>query len=342
MSPRRPGAGGRLQRVLALVPYIAAHPGVTIAELATRFQVPEAELEHDLELLPFCGLPPYSPDRLIDVEIYDGQVWIRFAEYFERPLRLSAGEGLALVAACHALLAVPGSERDGPLASAATKLEAAVGSGAGVSVDVTGGPFLEALRDAAHEHRRVEVDYYSFGRDALTTRRIDPWSVFHAFGQWYVAAYCHAAGEERLFRVDRVRALRPTDERFEPPPGADVAERRDVYHPRPDDPRVELTLAASAEWVVDTYPTERADRRADGTFHVVLTVSEQAWLERLLLRLGPDATVLGPPELVGTAEATASRLLGRYETDGPVETRDDAAARRVPDGSACEDGPDPR
>ena len=63
----RPLVGPRLQRVLALVPWILAHPGVTLAELATRFEVSERELERDLELLPMCGLPPYTADRLIDV-----------------------------------------------------------------------------------------------------------------------------------------------------------------------------------------------------------------------------------------------------------------------------------
>ena len=56
----RPLVGPRLQRVLALVPWILAHPGVTLAELATRFEVSERELERDLELLPMCGLPPLS------------------------------------------------------------------------------------------------------------------------------------------------------------------------------------------------------------------------------------------------------------------------------------------
>jgi proteasome accessory factor C len=106
MSPR-PLVGPRLQRVLALVPWILSHPRVTLTELAARFEVSERELERDLELLPMCGLPPYTADRLIDVSVIDGEVEIRLAEYFERPLRLTPAEGLALLAAGGALLAVP-------------------------------------------------------------------------------------------------------------------------------------------------------------------------------------------------------------------------------------------
>ena len=49
-----------------------------------------------------------------------------------------------------------------------------------------------------------------------TTRVIDPWRVFHAFGTWYVAGWCHRAEGERLFRVDRVRAVRATGDHFDP------------------------------------------------------------------------------------------------------------------------------
>ena len=41
MSPR-PESGARLQRVLALEPWILAHPGVTLRELAARFETDES------------------------------------------------------------------------------------------------------------------------------------------------------------------------------------------------------------------------------------------------------------------------------------------------------------
>src|SRR5205814_6386914 len=141
----RPLVGPRLQRVLALVPWILAHPGVTIAELAERFEVSEAELERDLELLPLCGLPPYTADRLIDVWVVDGAVEIRLAEYFERPLRLTPAEGLALLAAGRALLSVPGSDVDGPLATALAKLDDALGAPGALAVDVGTSDQLERL-----------------------------------------------------------------------------------------------------------------------------------------------------------------------------------------------------
>jgi len=314
MSPR-PLPGPRLRRVLALVPWIADHPGADLRDVAARFDVGERELEHDLELLPLCGLPPYTPDRMIEVELVDGHVWIRFAEYFGRPLRLTAEEGLALLAGGRALLAVPGSDTDGTLATALEKLADALGTGDGLAVEVGEPPHLDALRQAAATGARVEIDYYSFGRDALTTRRIDPYAVFHAYGHWYADAWCHLVDADRLFRVDRIRAVRATGESFEPRSGGATGVSESVFHPSPDDPRATLELTPDAGWVVESYPCEEVEERPDGSWRVVLAISERAWLERLLLRLGPDARVVAPPELRPAAAEAAGRLLGRYRDD---------------------------
>ena len=308
----RPLVGPRLRRVLALVPWILTHPGATLTELAERFEVSEAELERDLELLPMCGLPPYTADRLIDVSVIDGTVEIRLAEYFERPLRLSPAEGFALLAAGRALLAVPGSDATGPLATALDKLDGVLGARGGLAIEFGAGEHLEQLQEAAAASERVEIDYYSFARDEMTTREIDPWRVFHAFGSWYVAAWCHRADAERLFRVDRVRAVRATGEHFDPA-SRRVDDALDlVYSPNADDPRVTLWLAPSAQWVIESHPHESVTALAGGSSRIVLAVSEMAWLERLLLALGPDARVEAPPELVSLGANAARRLRGRY------------------------------
>ena len=308
MSPR-PVAGTEVQRILAIVPWIVAHPGASKQEIATRFGMTAAQLDDDLALVLMIGVPPYSPGDYLDVDDDGEFVTIRLADQFSRPLRLTPAEGLALLAAGRALLAVPGSDPEGPLATALTKLEQALDLPE-VAVAVSEPAFLEQIRAAAARGERVEIDYWSAGRDELTTRRIDPAVAFYAMGEWYVSAYCHRAEDERMFRVDRVRALRATGEHFEPTSTDD--EIAEVFHPRADDPRVTLELAPSAAWVAEAYPAESTTTRADGTIEVVLAVSEQAWLERLLVRLGPEARVIGPPSARAAGADAARRVLARY------------------------------
>ncbi len=109
-------ADARLRRILAVVPWVVAEDGPTLAEVCARFGYSsEAELQSDLNLLFVCGVPPYTPDALIEVDVADGRVWIRYADWFARPLRLTAAEALTLVAASAALLGSGGAgDLDGP------------------------------------------------------------------------------------------------------------------------------------------------------------------------------------------------------------------------------------
>jgi proteasome accessory factor C len=308
----RPVAGAEIQRILAIVPWIVAHPGAAKSDVAKRFGMTPEQLDDDLALVLMIGVPPYSPGDYLDVDDDGEFVTIRLADQFSRPLRLTPAEGLALLAAGRALLAVPGSDPDGPLATALAKLERALDL---PEVGVAFGEprYLEAVRDAAARGERVEIDYWSAGRDELTTRRIDPAVAFFAMGEWYLSAYCHRAEAERMFRVDRIRGLRPTGEHFDASPGDE--EITDVFHPRADDPRVTLELAPSAAWVAEAYPAESTTSRPDGSIEVVLAVSEPTWLDRLLVRLGPEARVVAPETARHAGADAARRVLARY-TEG--------------------------
>jgi proteasome accessory factor C len=304
----RPVAGAEVQRILAIVPWIVANPGASKEEIATRFGMTLEQLDEDLLLVLMIGVPPYSPGDYLDVDDDGEFVTIRLADQFSRPLRLTPAEGLALLAAGRTLLAVPGSDPEGPLATALTKLERALDL-PNVIVQVGEPVYLEAVRDAVARGERVEIDYWSAGRDDLTTRRIDPALAFFAMGEWYVSAYCHRANGERMFRIDRIRALRTTGELFEVGSNDEIA---DVFTPAADDPRVTLELEPSAAWVADAYPCESTTTRADGTLEVVLAVSEPAWLERLLVRLGPEARVIQPHSARSAGAEAARRVLARY------------------------------
>jgi proteasome accessory factor C len=304
----RTDAPPQLARVLAMIPWLVSHRGAPKREIAERFRISLAELEADLALIMMIGVPPYSPGDYINVS-YDGDtvdVWL--APYFTRPLQLTPSEGLALLAGGRALLAVDGSDPAGPLATAVAKLEVALGVGE-VVVDLAHPPHLGELRAAARAGHTVEIDYWSGGRDELTTRRIDPGPPFFALGEWYTDAYCHLREGTRMFRVDRIRALRPTDATFAPAPGPSSTT---VFHPRPDDPRVTLDLPPTAAWVAETAPVESVEDLPDGGQRVVVAVSERAWLERTLLHAGPDSRVLAPPEWRDTGRVAARRVLDRY------------------------------
>jgi proteasome accessory factor C len=121
-----------------------------------------------------------------------------------------------------------------------------------------------------------------------------------------------------MFRVDRLRAVRPTGAHFDPPDdNADEPGTSAVFNPRPDDPIVTLRLQPSAAWVPESVPTAAVREHDDGTLDVDLVVSEEAFLERLLLRLGPEAEVIAPDARRDAAGAAARRVLARYREPAP-------------------------
>jgi proteasome accessory factor C len=307
-------AGERLGRLLAVVPWVAGRDGPPISEVCERFGVSEPELLADLELLFLCGVHPFTPDTLIEVDVADGRVWIRFADWFRRPLRLTPLEGLALVSAGAALLSAPGADADGALGRGLAKLEAVLGVAAGEAVDVELGPvdtsILATVQRATAERSKLALDYYSFGRDGRSRRVVQPWRIFSARGQWYLSGWCESASGERLFRVDRMLDAIPTGERVTDPPPAGYG-LPDVYEPDPSDPVLVLDLDPPAHWIAEQYPNEGVEERGDGVLRVWLRSGQRAWLERLLLRAGSAARVVeGDKKLLPIA---AIRLLGRYQ-----------------------------
>ena len=171
---------------------------------------------------------------------------------------------------------------------------------------------LDVLRRAVAGNERVEIEYYAASTAETTTRRVDPEEVFFAIGNWYVAAWDHLSGEERLFRADRIDRITPTGERFEPREleGAGPA----ALHPRRRRRRPSAWHYARAP-VGSPSTTRRAPkpngttaprgRPARGHASSGSAGSSCAW--------GTDATVLDPPELKDRVRELASRTLERYE-----------------------------
>lgn len=303
-----PAAGQRLRRLLAVLPWIAERGGATLGEIGDRFGLAPGKVERELELASMCGMPPYTPDVLFSIMLTDDWVSVDAHDLLSRPLRLSAAEGFRVLAAGSALLDVPGVAADGSLGQALAKLRGILGDA--VTVDLEDPPLLEALAGAAADGRTVAIEYYAVSTDEVSRRVIDPLLVHAHEGLWYVEAFDHGRGERRRFRVSRVQAVEPTGERFTPNPASvDVSS---VFTPGADTTVVTLRLPPSARWVIETYPTVAVDERPDGSLDVALAVAGRPWLERLLLRVGPEATVLDPPDLAGVGAAAAARVLARY------------------------------
>jgi proteasome accessory factor C len=169
---------------------------------------------------------------------------------------------------------------------------------------------LTELRRAASNRERLRIEYYAASGAETTEREVDPEEVFFAVGNWYVAAWDHRSGSERLFRADRIHAATATGERFEPRGLRGAG--RPLYTPAESNVRVTVRLQPEARWVAEYYETSREVELGDGRLEVELPAGRLEWLDRLLLRLWPDAEVVHPPELHERVRELAGRIRERY------------------------------
>jgi len=302
----------RLARILAMVPWVIAHPGAQVDEVCRRFGYDRDDLVRDLNLVFVCGLPGYGPGDLMEAYLDDDEVVIDMADYFARPVKLTAVEALMMLAGGMAILSSGTADR--ALESAVAKLTAVLLPEEGiVDVDLGAEPGPVALlRTAAGAGDVVGIEYVAIASGETTVREIEPWRVFAALGNWYVTAHCRLAMGERIFRVDRIRSAAPTGDRFEPPQDRPPAGVR--YVPGVDDTVVRISLDATARWVTDYYPVREIARDAAGTV-VEFSASDPAVVARLLLRLGSAAQLLDggdAAEVRSAIEDLRSRVLARY------------------------------
>jgi predicted DNA-binding transcriptional regulator YafY len=190
---------------------------------------------------------------------------------------------------------------------------------------------LGKLEAAISKQRTVKFPYWSISRDEERERTINPYALFQDSGAWYVVGHDLEVGDERTFRVSRIRGeIRFATRRerdFRLPAEFDV----DRYRGRPPwqigDPVGEARIEVAGDtawWVERTYGD--SGRIEDGVF--VTEYSSLPLLAAWVLRQDGRAVPQAPDDLrreVARAlravreahEGSPKRLAA--ETDGQVE-----------------------
>jgi proteasome accessory factor C len=308
----------RLGRLLNLVPYLLARPGILIAEAAADLGVTERQLREDLELLWVCGLPGYGPGDLIDMAFDGDRVTITYDAGIDRPLRLTPDEALALVVALRMLAETPGMGQRDAIERALAKIETTAGELADppVAVRLPGNDDrLATIRGALERRRALRITYYTATRDEVTDRVVDPMRVLLVAGRAYLEAWCRRAEAVRLFRVDRIDGFTELAEPAAAPPQAQPSEVRDsVFTPTPDLPLVTLRVGRGGRWITEYYPCEEIVAESAEHWLVSLRAADLSWARRLVLGLGPEVSVVAPRELADSVRAQAHAALAAYAT----------------------------
>lgn len=289
----------RLSRLLGLVPFITAHPGARLEELASHFNVSVETIEDDLQLLFVSGRPGHMPDDLIDARWGPDGVYVDNAAEVAAPVRLSAAEAASLVVALDYLQAA-NPDVDG-IEDLRAKLQSADRSTEPV-VDVPTVPedLRRALQSASASGTPIVIDYYVAARDELTRRVIRPHELRLA-GRWYLDAFCETSGGERTFSVDNIEsaALAEGDTEIVPTPQESQ---------EPTDYR--FGFASAAAWILDEFAFRDVQfDDSEGCAYGTITVFSEAWLDRQMLRWGRWIRSADPVPALSGSLGTLARVI---------------------------------
>ncbi|GLH82146.1 transcriptional regulator [Bradyrhizobium sp. SSBR45G] len=325
----------RASRLLSILTTLQAKGQATAPELAEACEVSVRTIYRDIDALAAAGIPVYA-ERGAEggFRLLDG--------YRVRLNGLSPAETDALFMA-----GLPGPAAAlglDALSTAQTKLVAALPQSlranagrmqARFHLDAPGWfgeaeepPHLRAIADALLADRLVDIRYQSWR--AEKRRRVAPLGLVLKGGSWYLAGKVERS--VRTYRVARILDCTVTDESFARPPAFDLA-----AHWRAATERLEAELHPNIATVrlsplgvklleVWSQPYVRArtrladDADADGWRIATIPTGTTLWhAAGELLRFGPEADVLDPPELRAKMAELAQAMARRYDVSATTE-----------------------
>ncbi|WP_369183963.1 helix-turn-helix transcriptional regulator [Streptomyces sp. Y1] len=209
----------RTPRLYALVEELraAAPRPLTVAALATRFEVSTRTVQRDLQALMDAGVPVRATSGR-------GGGWSIDPAMTLPPIRFTTEEASALVAALAA--ADASAPYAGAARTASQKIAASMTGPASLAAQELAARIV-ALPARTAESVRTAVEQALTGGTVLrlayvdaagreSERAVEPAGLLTADGKWYLIAWCRTRQAGRGFRLDRIAAATPTSEQAPP------------------------------------------------------------------------------------------------------------------------------
>jgi predicted DNA-binding transcriptional regulator YafY len=76
--------------------------------------------------------------------------------------------------------------------------------------------FLSDVQESIGSKRVLEMEYFSQYNEQITTRKIEPLGICYISNRWHLIAWCRLRQDYRDFRLDRIKGLHISDEKYAP------------------------------------------------------------------------------------------------------------------------------
>ena len=297
-------ATGRAIRLLDLVPFLRANPGMNIKEIATEFKVSVPEIVSDLDLLMVCGLPGYTPLELIDLSTDEGYVTLRDPQNLEYPRNFTIHELLILKIALSALLVDSPPMLHSEIGSLISKLDHQMPnqiSSEGILFVPDNILNLRRIgEEALVKNQQVEIAYRNDTKDELTNRKISLIREYESEGEYFWDAWCHLANAKRTFNLEKISSATLS---MDPSSIGDLSGEGSALTVRLRIRQKSQFFAKHQNILKQTEEPEIYEAR----------IYQREWLVREILSAGETATVIAPSDLKVQVKKRATQALSQYQ-----------------------------
>jgi predicted DNA-binding transcriptional regulator YafY len=185
-------------------------------------------------------------------------------------------------------------------------------------------PYLEQLRDALRDRRRVRIRYRTRSQPAPEQRDVDPYKLVSRWGWQYCIGYCHLRRAPRTFRLDRISDLEVLDQAFEEPIDFDLEGylAADPFF----QPAVRARLRFGPEAAIVALDNraywETLENQPDGAVVVTFAAPDLEAAAGLVLRIGFPAVILEPEGLHALVRSQARALADHFDSGRQLHDED--------------------
>ena len=297
-------ATGRAIRLLDLVPFLRANPGMNIKEIATEFKVSVSEIVSDLDLLMVCGLPGYTPLELIDLSTDEGYVTLRDPQNLEYPRNFTIHELLILKIALSTLLVDSPPMLHSEIGSLISKLDHQMPnqiSSEGILFVPDNILNLRRIgEEALVKNQQVEISYRNDTKDELTNRKISLIREYESEGKFFWDAWCHLANAKRTFNLEKISSATLS---MDASSIGDLSGESAALTVRLRIRQKSQFFAKHQNILKQTEEPEIYEAR----------IYQREWLVREILSAGETATVITPSDLKVQVKKRATQALSQYQ-----------------------------
>jgi len=292
---------------------LASRRGKSASELAEELGCTTRTVYRDLEALQAGGFPIATETR--DNRSY----WtVLNAGRQQVPMAFSTAELMALYFGKEMLQTYRGTVFYDAIASLISKIKATlppgyidfldrlqdrVDAGPAPRKDYTRfGPMITDLNTAILDEKKIDMVYFSMGRQAKTRRTVHPYRLRHVEDTLYLIGYCDLRKQVRTFAVDRIESVTVTGEGFRMPENFDLQgfleDSFGIFQGPPETVKIRFSPKV-AGYIRERiwHKSQQLTDADDGGVIFTATVAGIEEISHWVLRWGAEARVLAPPAL---------------------------------------------